>query len=1368
MTKHNLREHLHWLIDTNPTEPAHRAIPPPSTVPSAVLEPFPDESSQPRVLDAGVSHRCVTQIATEKLGSPERELEFARPLLPASVLNARSRDEMARLQSGPKSNKKPRLLSENIPLSLQTPTPSSIRVPGKSLTDQYNAPWERKNPVSSSEKVVNGLIDPIPAPKRNSDKRSQLDTPTTTIPRGRSAHNELSALDLTRDEFHTSSSGTVETFGESRPIWREDSAIRKEPPIKKGKKRKSDDLEEDELLAGMSRRMSQSSFTAIDSFLDEITPSKPEVSPHKSGSQARTKRSNTSQKPDPHLSATDHIYDDDLNSPSTLGKQEFRSPNGREARSSRDEAKLLGTEQELASNLHGQGNRRIEPVADSEDEDDELEYRERHQHVKKEIIETAYPTLAPPPSTVKKRLEPWKEEHAANIKVEINKTLDRRTGMPQLAQPNSGASPFQRDSPTKLPILPQSPEQQQAVIFLDSANVGLHHADKADVQAFLSFPPNRTQAILDGFYRARRAAAEVVYSTYMEGKTPTAEMQQQSPLLTIKIDAMNSLLPLREEHLRLSKRKADIKARSIAAIEQDLDISQYMADSKSVAHNLSQIETEIAQLLLKVSLPLSGGLCSSQGNFNGIASGKDATGERSTTLVKSTQANQLAQPPILPDVRLPISSGSTTTQYVQQTQAPIDTPRTPKKQVYENPCRTQRSPLRTYTSSPGPKDVNTYFSPSKTSSRRGESTTKPQACMGPDSGYSKTSFDPCAKVSKLHHMEEDQNLFTSNMASPLREEYDEDDYGQDDDDEDMLEVAEELENRNTRPPVQHGNEPRNVFAETSGNAVWPEAPKPHVAFSHAPPQPSQMHHPWSRDVKAALKDRFHLRGFRPNQLEAINATLAGKDAFVLMPTGGGKSLCYQLPSIVNSGKTQGVTVVISPLLSLMQDQVDHLQKLKIQALLINSEVTLEHRRLVMGCLKDPQPQKFCQLLYITPEMINKSQAMVSAFRDLHLRRKLARIVIDEAHCVSQWGHDFRPDYKLLGEVRQQFRGVPVIALTATATENVKVDVIHNLGIQKCEVFTQSFNRPNLNYEVRSKGKAKDVLECMATTIHTSYKSQSGIIYCLSKKNCEDIAEKLRKEYSIMAHHYHAGMEPEEKKQVQKQWQAGKYHVIVATIAFGMGIDKPDVRFVIHHTIPKSLEGYYQETGRAGRDGKRSGCYLYYGYHDTSALKRMIDEGEGSLDQKERQRQMLRNVIQFCENRSDCRRVQVLNYFNESFRREDCSGSCDNCNSNSIFETQDFSEYATAALDLVKKIEKDSVTLLHCVDVFRGSKTKKITDLRHDRFQEHGVGSDIERGNVERLFYRLLSEDALTEVNVVNKAGFAQQYIHVSARPPIML
>lgn len=267
------------------------------------------------------------------------------------------------------------------------------------------------------------------------------------------------------------------------------------------------------------------------------------------------------------------------------------------------------------------------------------------------------------------------------------------------------------------------------------------------------------------------------------------------------------------------------------------------------------------------------------------------------------------------------------------------------------------------------------------------------------------------------------------------------------------------------------------------------------------------------DVKNALKDRFHLRGFRMNQLEAIDATLGGKDTFVLMPTGGGKSLCYQLPSVVSSGSTSGVTIVISPLLSLMQDQVEHLQRLQIKAHLLNGQTEKEERQWIMSTLSGLRAEEHIQLLYITPEMISMSQALTRTLERLHSRQRLARLVIDEAHCVSQWGHDFRPDYKELGEIRNLLPGIPMMALTATATENVKVDVIHNLKMDGCQVFTQSFNRPNLTYEVHPKTKGADLLSSIANIIK-SYRNQSGIVYCLSRKTCEKVARALSDQYKI--------------------------------------------------------------------------------------------------------------------------------------------------------------------------------------------------------------------------------------------------------------
>ncbi len=578
-----------------------------------------------------------------------------------------------------------------------------------------------------------------------------------------------------------------------------------------------------------------------------------------------------------------------------------------------------------------------------------------------------------------------------------------------------------------------------------------------------------------------------------------------------------------------------------------------------------------------------------------------------------------------------------------------------------------------------------------------------------------------------------------------------------DEDLDMNMMTEDLEFQQTTSRGVPGTSARSVLTETSGNAAL-QRQKPNVkkvASSSKKSQfpPELMKFPWSSDVKRALKDRFRMLTFRHNQLEAINATLSGKDAFILMPTGGGKSLCYQLPAVISSGRTHGMTIVVSPLISLMQDQVEHLRAINIMAVTFNGETSPEMRQHVMTSFQDAMPEHVIQLLYVTPEMVNKSKAFLNGLKVLYRKKKLARLVIDEAHCVSQWGHDFRPDYKELGSFRRDFPGVPVMALTATATRNVIMDIKHNLGIEQCEEFSQSFNRPNLYYEVVKKEKG--TVDTIAELINAKYPGRTGIVYTLSRKSAENIAKKLQ-EHGIAAHHYHASVEAGDKSRIQKDWQNGRIKVVVATIAFGMGIDKPDVRFVIHQSIPKSLEGYYQETGRAGRDGKPSECYLYFSYSDVTSLRKMIIDGDGNREQKERQKNMLNAVTAFCDNQSDCRRVEILRYFGESFDREDCKGSCDNCRAGDTFESKDFSEYAIAVLETVRS--RSQLTLNQCADILMGKKKK---DDNRESEQYFGIAKNMPKHEVHRIIDRLAAQDALEEENVVNRSiGIAVQYFRV--------
>lgn len=388
-----------------------------------------------------------------------------------------------------------------------------------------------------------------------------------------------------------------------------------------------------------------------------------------------------------------------------------------------------------------------------------------------------------------------------------------------------------------------------------------------------------------------------------------------------------------------------------------------------------------------------------------------------------------------------------------------------------------------------------------------------------------------------------------------------------------------------------------------------------------------------------LKTHFGYDQFRPLQAEIITTVLEGQDALVLMPTGGGKSLCYQLPALA----LPGVTLVISPLIALMKDQVDGLQANGVAAMAIHSglaasEISQIQKKAISGHIK---------LLYVSPERL-----ALPVFQEFLEKIEVSLLAIDEAHCISEWGHDFRPDYRNLKQLRKRFLGVPVIALTATATEKVRTDIKLQLGLEQAKVFLSTFNRPNLTYEVRPKAGGAAALRALVG----EFRGQSVIIYCQSRKDVETLAASFTKN-KMPAVPYHAGLQPGERQRNQDRFIRDEVPIVVATIAFGMGIDKPDVRLVVHYDLPKSLEGYYQETGRAGRDGLASRCVLFYTYADAAKQEYFIEQITDAKEQGNAQ-QKLHNVLEYCQL-TRCRRAYLMRYFAEEWTDDAC-GNCDNC------------------------------------------------------------------------------------------------------------
>ena len=456
------------------------------------------------------------------------------------------------------------------------------------------------------------------------------------------------------------------------------------------------------------------------------------------------------------------------------------------------------------------------------------------------------------------------------------------------------------------------------------------------------------------------------------------------------------------------------------------------------------------------------------------------------------------------------------------------------------------------------------------------------------------------------------------------------------------------------------------------------------------------------NLTEVLKENFGFDKFKGDQEAVIRNLLAGNDAFVLMPTGGGKSLCYQLPSLV----MEGTAIVISPLIALMKNQVDAIRNLNEDdgvAHFLNSSLTKQ----AIEEVKEDVLSGKTKLLYVAPESLTKEEN-VEFLKSV----KISFYAIDEAHCISEWGHDFRPEYRRIRPIMNEIGRAPIIALTATATTKVRDDIKKNLGIQDAPDFKSSFNRPNLYYEVRSK--TKDVDKDIINFIKAN-PGKSGIIYCLSRKKVEELAEILQTN-EISAKAYHAGMDSAMRSQTQDDFIMEKIDVIVATIAFGMGIDKPDVRYVIHYDIPKSLEGYYQETGRAGRDGGEGQCITFYNNKDLQKLEKFL-EGK-PLAEQYIGRQLLRETTAYAES-SVCRRKLLLHYFGESYDVENC-GNCDNClNPKKQVEAKELLETVIeAVLALKENFQADYV-----IDVLLGKETADIISHNHDELECFGCGDD---------------------------------------------
>jgi ATP-dependent DNA helicase RecQ len=490
-----------------------------------------------------------------------------------------------------------------------------------------------------------------------------------------------------------------------------------------------------------------------------------------------------------------------------------------------------------------------------------------------------------------------------------------------------------------------------------------------------------------------------------------------------------------------------------------------------------------------------------------------------------------------------------------------------------------------------------------------------------------------------------------------------------------------------------------------------------------------------------LRDTFGYTSFRGAQQAIVEHMVSGGDALVLMPTGGGKSLCYQIPALMR----KGVGIIVSPLIALMQDQVDALKQLGVRAAFLNSSLEAEEarevsRQLMRGELK---------LLYVAPERL-LTEGFLNLLERLQQDNNIALFAIDEAHCVSQWGHDFRPEYRALTVLHERFPSVPRIALTATADAPTRSEIVERLSLEQARQFVSSFDRPNIRYRITLKDNARKQLQAFLEAEHPD---DAGIVYCLSRKKVEETAAWL-KEQGWDALPYHAGLDAAVRSKNQKKFLREEGVIMVATVAFGMGIDKPNVRFVAHLDLPKSMEGYYQETGRAGRDGLPANAWMAYGLGDVVSMRQMLLSGDAPEERKRVELQKLDALLGFCES-TECRHQTILRYFGEE-HPGDC-GECDNCLS--PVDTWDATKAAQMALSCVYRTGQ-RFGVVHLIDVLLGKATPKVEQFNHQQLSTFGIGKDLVQQQWSSVYRQLVAAGFIN----VDIEGYGGLKLTEAARP----